>query len=72
MKVATVNLTRLARLQEEVDALAAKVFNPDGTRNRQVLLQLSDVAYQMVHIYEEASAEMCRMANAAHDLAMTK
>ena len=66
------NVAKLVRLQEEFDAESRKVFNPDGGRNREALLHLSDLAYQMVHIYEEESAEMCRVANVAYDLAMTK
>ncbi|MEU4245823.1 hypothetical protein AB0F15_00240 [Amycolatopsis sp. NPDC026612] len=72
MRAPTLKLTALARLQDEVDAQARKVFNPDGTRNRQVLLELSDLASEIVRICEEGSAEMCRLANAAYDLAMTK
>ena len=72
MRSAKSNVAKLGRLQEEFDAESRNVFPPNGGRNRDALLRLSDIAYAMVHIYEEEAAEMCRVANQAYDLAMTK
>lgn len=38
------NMVKLARLQGEFDAEYQQAINPDGTRNREALLRLSELA----------------------------
>ncbi|HWD04080.1 MAG TPA: hypothetical protein VG674_16700 [Amycolatopsis sp.] len=66
------NVAKLARLQAEFDAENRKVINPNGGRNRQALLRMSELADQMVRIYEEEADQMRRVAAQAYDLAITK
>jgi hypothetical protein len=66
------NIAKLVKLQDEFDAANGSVISPTGGRNRDALLQLSDVAGQMARIHEEEAAEMRRVAGTAFDLAHGK
>jgi len=72
MRTSNANLATLTKLQEEFDAANGSVIAPNGGRNRDALLRLSEVAGQMARIHEEEAAEMRRVAGQAHDLAHGK
>ncbi|MFF0149640.1 hypothetical protein ATK36_1246 [Amycolatopsis sulphurea] len=69
MRIRESIVMKLARLHEEFYAIDRTVINPEGGRNRKALLQLADLASEMVQLYEEGAAEMRREAHEAYDLA---
>ncbi|MET7998497.1 hypothetical protein ABZU76_47270 [Amycolatopsis sp. NPDC005232] len=71
MRTHTADVAKLARLQDEFDAEGAKVFNPNGGRNREALLRLSEIASELARFHDEAARQMARVANDAYDLAST-
>ncbi|MEV8615644.1 hypothetical protein AB0383_48460 [Amycolatopsis sp. NPDC051373] len=72
MRISKSNVPKLVRLQEEYDAQLRRAINEDGTRNRDVLLCIAELAGQMARIHSEEAQGMRRVANDAYDLAITK
>jgi hypothetical protein len=66
------NLAKLALLEKEFLAESDRVIKPNGGRNREALLRMSELADQMVRLLEEETTELRRIAREAYDLALRK